>query len=181
MYPAIIRSSCKRSTFSTSAHSIASSGRRNTWTPSSSMPRGSSDRGPHTATSAPSLSRPQMLLRATRLCIMSPQMHTLQPASVPRLSRIDSRSSSPWVGCSCQPSPALMTFEGIRSARNLGAPEAGCRTTTMSIRIASRLRAVSTRLSPFSIEDPDAAMFTVSADRRFSANSKEMRVRVDDS
>ena len=49
----------------------------------------------------------------------------------------------------------------------------------MSIRIASRLRAVSTSVSPFVTLDPDAATFTVSAERRFSANSNEMRVRVD--
>jgi hypothetical protein len=49
----------------------------------------------------------------------------------------------------------------------------------MSIRIASRFRAVSTRVSPFETDDPDAATFTVSAERRFSANSNEIRVRVD--
>src|SRR2546425_589084 len=49
----------------------------------------------------------------------------------------------------------------------------------MSIRIASRFLAVSTRVSPFCTALPDAATFTVSAESRFSANSKEMRVRVD--
>ena len=49
----------------------------------------------------------------------------------------------------------------------------------MSIRIASRFRAVSTSVSPFDTLDPDAATLTVSADSRFSANSNEMRVRVD--
>ncbi len=49
----------------------------------------------------------------------------------------------------------------------------------MSIRIASRLRAVSTSVSPFVTLDPDDATDTVSADSRFSANSNEMRVRVD--
>ena len=49
----------------------------------------------------------------------------------------------------------------------------------MSIRIASRFRAVSTSVSPFDTLDPDAATFTVSADRRFSANSNDTRVRVD--
>jgi hypothetical protein len=51
----------------------------------------------------------------------------------------------------------------------------------MSIRIASRLRAVSTRVSPFAIEEPVEATLTVSALSRFSANSKEIRVRVDGS
>ena len=49
----------------------------------------------------------------------------------------------------------------------------------MSMRIASRLRAVSTSVSPFDTLDPDAATLTVSAESRFSANSNEMRVRVD--
>src|SRR6266581_4080887 len=49
----------------------------------------------------------------------------------------------------------------------------------MSIRIASRFLAVSTRVSPFCTALPEAATFTVSAESRFSANSKEMRVRVD--
>ena len=49
----------------------------------------------------------------------------------------------------------------------------------MSIRIASRLRAVSTSVSPLLTLEPDDATLTVSADSRFSANSKEMRVRVD--
>ena len=50
----------------------------------------------------------------------------------------------------------------------------------MSILIASRFRAVSTSVSPFVTEDPLAPMLTVSAlERRFSANSKETRVRVE--
>src|SRR5207253_10791313 len=49
----------------------------------------------------------------------------------------------------------------------------------MSIRIASRFRAVSTRVSPFDTEEPATATFTVSALSRFSANSNEIRVRVD--
>src|SRR5438477_485132 len=89
-------------------------------------------------------------------------------------------SSSPWVGCSCVPSPALITLLSIRSARNCAAPDAPWRMTTMSMRIASRFRAVSTRVSPFVTLDVVAATLTVSAESRFSANSNEMRVRVDD-
>src|SRR6266566_5058836 len=48
MNPISMRSSWSRSTFSTSAHAIASSMRRKRQTPSSSMPRGSSVSGPHT-------------------------------------------------------------------------------------------------------------------------------------
>ena len=51
--------------------------------------------------------------------------------------------------------------------------------TTMSIRIASRLRAVSTSVSPLDTLDPDAETFTVSADNLFSANSNEIRVLVE--
>src|SRR2546426_5732158 len=74
---------------------------------------------------------------------------------------------------------SLMTLERIRLPRNSAAPEEGWRMTTMSIRIASRFRAVSTRVSPFCTELPLAATLTVSAERRFSANSNEIRVRVD--
>ncbi len=51
--------------------------------------------------------------------------------------------------------------------------------TTMSMRMASRFRAVSTSVSPFDTEEPSAETFTVSAERRFWANSKETRVRVE--
>src|SRR5205085_890152 len=67
----------------------------------------------------------------------------------------------------------------MRSARNCAAPDAPCRMTTMSMRIASRFRAVSTSVSPFCTLEPVDATFTVSADNRFSANSNEIRVRVD--
>ena len=174
-----MRSSCNRRTLSTSAHSMASSMRPNTFTPSSSMPRGISVHGPQTATSAPSLVSPQRLDRATRECSTSPTRQTFKPSIFPCLSRIVSRSSSACVGCSCLPSPALMTLEAIRLPRNSAAPEDGCRITTMSMRIASRLRAVSTSVSPLETDEPVAATLTVSADSRFSANSNEMRVRVD--
>src|SRR5881397_613905 len=80
MNPASIRSSCRRCTLRTSAHSIASSTRRSTVTPRSAMPRGMSEWGPHTATWAPSFVRPQMLERATRECSMSPTRHTFTPS-----------------------------------------------------------------------------------------------------
>src|SRR5256884_216433 len=179
MEKGFIRSSWSRSTFSTSAHSIASSMRPKTFTPSSSMPRGSSVHGPHTATSAPSFVRPHRFDRATRECSTSPTRQTFRPSIFPCLSRIVSRSSSACVGCSCFPSPALITLESMRLPRNSAAPEEGCRITTMSIRIASRLRAVSTSVSPFWTALPLAATLTVSAERRFSANSNEMRVRVE--
>ena len=120
-----------------------------------------------------------MLLRATRLCRMSPQMATLSPSIRLNRSRRVRMSSRPWVGCSCLPSPALMTLERIRWPRNWAAPDEPWRITTMSIRIASRFRAVSTRVSPLETDEPAVATFTVSALSRFSANSNEMRVRVE--
>src|SRR3981081_3586378 len=118
-----------------------------------------------------------MLDLATREWRMSPQMQIRRPFRSPNRSRRVSMSSSPCVGCSCVPSPALMTLDSMRSARNCAAPEAPCRMTTMSMRMASRFRAVSTSVSPLLTLDPDDATFTVSAERRFSANSEEMRVR----
>ncbi len=85
------------------------------------------------------------------------------------------------MGCSCRPSPALTTIDGIRSARKRAAPDEPCRMTTMSIFMASRLRAVSTRVSPFVTDEPLDEMLTVSALRRFSANSNDTRVRVEGS
>src|SRR5947207_1272271 len=49
----------------------------------------------------------------------------------------------------------------------------------MSIRIASRFRAVSTSVSPLETLDPEAETLTVSADNLFSANSNDIRVRVE--
>ena len=106
-------------------------------------------------------------------------MATLSPSIRLNRSRRVSMSSNPWVGCSCLPSPALMTFDRIRWPRNWAAPEAPWRITTMSMRIASRLRAVSTRVSPLLTELPALATLTVSALSRFSANSNEIRVRVE--
>ncbi len=119
-----------------------------------------------------------MFDRATREWSTSPQMHTRSPSKLLKRSRSVSRSSSPCVGCSCVPSPALITLLSIRSARNRAAPLAKWRITTMSMRIASRFRAVSTSVSPLETLEPEEATFTVSAERRFSANSKLMRVRV---
>src|SRR4029077_9315970 len=179
MNPASIRSSWSRRTFRASAHWMASSTRGMIVTPSSCTFRGRRLAGPHTATSAPSLVSPQILLRATRLWSTSPTIATLSPAIRPNLSRRVSRSRRAWVGCSCLPSPALMTFDRMRWPRNCAAPDAPWRITTMSMRIASRFLAVSTSVSPFETEEPCAATFTVSALSRFSANSNEMRVRVD--
>jgi hypothetical protein len=78
--------------------------------------------------------------------------------------------------------PSVARVDDVRGnalgqeARRAGRP---CRMTTMSMRIASRLRAVSTSVSPFDTDEPVSEMLTVSALSRFSANSNEMRVRVE--
>src|SRR5258705_5556529 len=93
------------------------------------------------------------------------------------------RSSSPCVGCAWRPSPALMTCScGLtwRAIRN-GAPEALWRTMKRSACIAERLATVSSRDSPFEAEDTAMLRLMTSADRRFAAISKVVRVRVEGS
>ena len=53
------------------------------------------------------------MLRATRLCLMSPTIATRSPSKPAvrcRAARIVYASSSAWVGWACQPSPALITL-----------------------------------------------------------------------
>ena len=97
---------------------------RATSTPKRSMPAGSSVEGATTRTRAPSALSRMMLERATRECRMSPQIATVRPSMRPLLRRMVSASSSAWVGCSCAPSPALITEQSTfwRAART--APEA---------------------------------------------------------
>ena len=92
-------------------------------------------------------------------------------------------SSSAWVGCSCVPSPAFTTLERTQPecASRCGAPLAEWRTTTASAPIASRVSAVSFRLSPLLTEEPLAAKLITSAESRLAAASKEIRVRVESS
>ena len=87
-------------------------------------------------------------------------------------------SSSAWVGCSCMPSPALMIRDLQMRASRWHAPEEAWRSTIMSGDIASMFIAVSASVSPLSTLDAATAMFSVSALRRFSAISNEVRVRV---
>ena len=62
-----------------------------------------------------------------------------------------------------------------------GAPACLSRTTTMSILYELSVATVSMRLSPFTVAVEEPPKFRLSAERRFSANSKELRVRVDGS
>ena len=97
---------------------------RETSTPMRSMPGGSSVEGATTRTRAPSVLSRMMLERATRECSMSPQIATIRPSIRPLLRRMVSASSSAWVGCSCAPSPALITEQSTLRASSSTAPEA---------------------------------------------------------
>src|SRR5437867_3573062 len=57
----------------------------------------------------------------------------------------------------------------MRFARNWAAPDAPCRITTMSMRIASRLRAVSTSVSPFSTREDDCVFAVELLDQDIAA------------
>ena len=119
-----------------------------------------------------------MLLRATRLCRMSPTMVTFRSLRAPFFSRIVKISSSAWVGWLCAPSPALTTPHFKCLAMKACAPGALWRITIRSTCSDSMLRTVSSRVSPFSRLLLEACIFTMSALRRCSASSKETRVRV---
>src|SRR6266446_7160505 len=147
--------------------------------PSFSIPAGMSVEGPPTRTRAPSFERQWMFDRATRLWWMSPTMATVFPSSVPQRSRSVSASSNPWVGCSCAPSPALITLARTARATARGAPAAGWRTTSTSAPIASRLRTVSWRDSPLITLEASFWKLSTSAPRACAATSKELRVRVE--
>ncbi len=77
------------------------------------------------------------------------------------------------------PSPALMIGVGRCRARKCGAPEAECRITMASGRMAASVFSVSTSDSPFVTLEPDAVIETASAPRRLAAISKLVRVRVE--
>ena len=107
--PAVWRSCCIRRSMTTSASERAERRSWETVTPSGSNVRGTKVDGPTMVTLAPNLTRAWMLERATRLKRMSPRMTTLRPLREPRCSRMVNVSSRPCVGCSWEPSPALMT------------------------------------------------------------------------
>ncbi len=108
-------------------------------------------------------------------------MVTRSPSSRPSLRRMVNASSRAWVGCSWVPSPAFTTLPRTQPASRCGAPEAPCRITTASEPIASRVSAVSFRLSPFATLEPLAEKLITSADSRLAAASNEILVRVESS
>jgi hypothetical protein len=75
----------------------------------------------------------------------------------------------------------LTTEQSTFWARRFTAPAAWWRTMMMSGRMALRVAAVSTRVSPFFTEDETTDMFITSAPRRLPAISKEDCVRVEGS
>ena len=127
------------------------------------------------------------LERATRECRISPTIATFSPDKslppIPKCFRIVNASNSAWLGCSCVPSPALTTLPDIHSesANRCAAPEAGCRITTASAPIAWSVIAVSLSDSPLLKLEPFAEKLITSAESRFAAASKEIRVRVESS
>ena len=90
------------------------------------------------------------------------------------------RPAKPEWDASCEPSPALTIGALPIRARCCGAPAIECRTTMQSGAIASRLRAVSSSVSPLLTLEVETLMLTASAESRLAAISKEVRVRVDD-
>src|SRR5256714_6706567 len=92
-------------------------------------------------------------------------------------------SSRPCVGCAWRPSPALTTCTcGAQCcAIRYGAPLSPWRTTNMSACIADRLAIVSSRLSPFAVDERAMSRLMTSAESRLAAISKVVRVRVEGS
>ena len=119
-----------------------------------------------------------MLERATRLWAISPTMATVNPANSSFFSRRVNRSNRAWVGCSCQPSPPLMTEDLTALAKLSAAPAAAWRKTITSACIASMLRAISSRVSPFTTLLEEGEKLITSALSRLAASSKDVRVRV---
>ncbi len=155
----------------------------NTRTPyCSSRPIGKRVRGAITRMSGqPRVLSASMFERATRECRISPTIATDSCSKFPLCRRMVSMSSIPWVGCAWRPSPPLITATlGLTcSAMKCAAPESLWRTTNMSAAIASRLRRVSVSVSPLLVEEVDTFRLITSADSRWAASSKVVRVRVE--
>ena len=100
---------------------------------------------------------------------------TRNPSMRPLRSRMVKASSSACVGCSCAPSPALTMLARQMRANWCGAPADEWRITMQSGDIASRLRAVSSKVSPFVTLEVEALTLIESADNRLAAISNEVR------
>src|SRR4051794_4982363 len=120
-----------------------------------------------------------MFERATREWPMSPTRPMVSPSIRPLARRMVKRSSSPWVGCSWAPSPALMIEAPTCCASKWGAPGLECRTTITSAPIASMFLAVSMKVSPLDRLDTPALKSWTSAESCLAARLKLVRVRVE--
>ena len=177
-----MRSRWMRSAITASASRIASSTLGATAQPRASMPAGINVGGPATVTDAPTARRPNIAERATRECATSPTIAMRRPSNRPcQASRSVNRSSSPCVGCSCAPSPALITPASRCCARYAAAPADPCRTTISSTRIDTTVRSVSSSVSPLDIDEPCVNSGTGIAPSRCAASSNDTRVRVESS
>jgi len=81
-------------------------------TPSASIPRRDHRRRPADEHARPRRRAPRRPSGDPRVARCSPKTPTVSPATRPSRSRIVKASSSAWVGCSCAPSPALITEQG---------------------------------------------------------------------
>ena len=116
--------------------------------PPSSFQRGVTRvEGPQTITPAPVLQAPNIRSGGPAVCDVADQRdgETFERA---RRCRIVRMSNSPWVGCSCGPSPAFRIEARIFCDKRWGVPGVLCRTTIASTPIASRFLAVSMNDSP---------------------------------
>ena len=83
------------------------------------------------------------------------------------------------MGCSLQPSPALITAQFTFLDNKFAAPESPCLMTKISGCIAFKVIAVSISVSPFLIAEFETFMFMTSAPSLFPASSKDERVLVE--
>src|SRR5690625_178432 len=93
-------------------------------------------------------------------------------------------SNKAWVGCWCEPSPALITdgpspLGATQFATCCAAPDDGWRMIIESAPKEDNVNAVSRSDSPFFTEDDDAERLMTSADIHLPAVSNEARVRVE--
>ena len=85
------------------------------------------------------------------------------------------------MGCSCQPSPALITLAPVQPATWWGTPADRWRTTMAWGPMAEMVWTVSRTDSPLFTDEADTLNPITSADSRRAAISNESRVRVESS
>ena len=119
---------------------------------------------------------------ATLELMISPTIAMVFPSMFPSKCSISvKRSSNACVGWAWFPAPALITGVICIFAKMLGASFFSWRIMTPSGSIAQRFAKVSSRLSPFLVEEREGSRCTTAAPRRLAATSNELRVRVEGS